>query len=63
MLEQLAQLAGYRAADHDSGEGVKIGEEGGLELLTDRYDAAAAEGSIQLRHRVQLKNIRIPYGD
>ncbi|WP_407155136.1 aldehyde dehydrogenase family protein [Bradyrhizobium sp. STM 3557] len=32
-------------------------------LLTDWYDAAAAEGPILLRHAVQVKNIWIPYGD
>jgi aldehyde dehydrogenase (NAD+) len=32
-------------------------------LLTDWYDAAAAEGPVLLRHAVQVKNIWIPYGD
>ncbi|WP_374368908.1 aldehyde dehydrogenase family protein [Dongia sp.] len=32
-------------------------------LVTDWFDAAAAEGPILLRHAVQVKNIWIPYGE
>jgi aldehyde dehydrogenase (NAD+) len=32
-------------------------------LATDWFDPDAAEGSILLRHAVQVKNIWIPYGE